>query len=165
MVLIQLGRGIPRQSFSLSKLVLSRSKDRLLLTFNCKIKISGLFFPPNCKCTGVISSRNLCPSLLIVAGYMFVLFQDDVHLGISGGIAHNIISLFVETTKTYCFMLYINTVNGESYFKSEISLVSFSLTGAYMYFISDAQFQTLANFSRCLKCAVIFTCKFIYFPM
>lgn len=139
MFLIQLGRRIPRQSFSLSKLVLSRSKGRLLLTFNCKIKISGLFFPPSVN-VQESSVPGICALLLIVAGYMFVLFQDDVHLGISGGIAHNIISLFVETTKTYCFMLYINTVNGESYFTSEISLVCFSLTGAYMYFISDTQF-------------------------
>lgn len=77
-------------------------------------------------------------------------------LGISRGIVHNIVSLFVETIKTSCFMLYINIVNGVSYFKSEISLVSFSLTGTYMYFISDTQFQTVANVSRCLKCALSF---------
>lgn len=88
---------------------------------------------------------------------MCVLFQDDVHLGISGGIAHNIVSLFFETIKKCCFMLYINTVNGVSYFKSEISLVSFSLTGTYTHFISDTQFQTVANFSGCLKCALSFS--------
>lgn len=83
---------------------------------------------------------------------MLVLFQDDVHLGISGGIAH-IVSPFVETIKKCCFMLYINTVNDVFCFKSEIGLVSFSLTDTCIYFISNTQFQTVANVSRCLKCA------------
>lgn len=43
------------------------------------------------------------------------------------------------------------------HFKSEISLVSFSLTGTYTHFISDTQFQTVANFSGCLKCALSFS--------
>lgn len=40
-----------------------------------------------------------------------------------------------------------------SCFKSEINLVSFSLTSTCIYFISNTQFQTVANFSRCLKSA------------
>lgn len=51
-------------------------------------------------------------------------------------------------------MLYINTVNGVSCCKSEIRLVSFSLTSIQMYVISDIRFQTVANFSRCSKCAL-----------
>lgn len=80
---------------------------------------------------------------------MLVLFQDGIH---SGGIGH-IVSSFVETIKKRCFMLYINTVNGVSCFKSKIKLVSFSLTGTCIYFISNTKFQTVANFSRCLKSA------------
>lgn len=76
---------------------------------------------------------------------MLVLFQNDIH---SGGIAH-IASSFVKTIKKCCFVLHINTVNGVSCFKSKINLVSFSLTGTCIYFISNTQFQTVANFSRC----------------
>lgn len=89
--------------------------------------------------------------------YVFGLFQDDVHLGISGGIVYHIVSSFVETIKKCFLIFYINTVNGVSYFKSEISLVSFSLTGTYMYLISDMQFQIVADFSKCLKCALSFS--------
>lgn len=54
-------------------------------------------------------------------------------------------------------MLCINIVSSVSCFRSGISLVSFSLTDIYMYFISDTQFQTVANSSRCLKSALSFS--------
>jgi len=53
-----------------------------------------------------------------------------------------------------------------SYFKSEISLVSFSLTATYMYFHFRHPVSKCCEFLKVFKmCPVIFIRKFIHFPM
>ena len=125
------------------KLVLSRSKDRLLLTFNYigETKISGLFFPASVNMQKS-SVRGIYALLLDIAGYVCLFYFKMMYIW--EFLEELLIISFHRLLKpSKRFMPYINTVNGVPNFKSEISLVSFSLTGCYMYFISDTSFKLL----------------------